>query len=144
MIAFNRVNYSKYSRPINILMDLMIISILGFYLFKYHISNVSYYIVYLIIGWCVVAILINFYNVYRFTAPLEIVSKIIKQGLLFIFIIIAFFPFLNQYIFSKKTVAIFTISSMVLVSISKFVLFYFFKKHKVITKDGSRNIVKNK
>jgi putative colanic acid biosynthesis UDP-glucose lipid carrier transferase len=141
MIAFNRVNYSKYSRPINILMDLMIISILGFYLFKYHISNVSYYIVYLIIGWCVVAILINFYNVYRFTAPLEIVSKIIKQGLLFIFIIIAFFPFLNQYIFSKKTVAIFTISSMVLVSISKFVLFYFFKKHKVITKDGSRNIV---
>jgi putative colanic acid biosynthesis UDP-glucose lipid carrier transferase len=74
-------------------MDLLIISILGFYLFKYQIFSISYYIIYLIIGWCVVAILINFYNVYRFTAPIEIISKIIKQGLLFLFIIIAFFPF---------------------------------------------------
>jgi hypothetical protein len=30
MIASNRVNYSKYIRPISILMDLLIISILGF------------------------------------------------------------------------------------------------------------------
>jgi putative colanic acid biosynthesis UDP-glucose lipid carrier transferase len=75
MIASNRVNYSKYIRPISILMDLLIISILGFYLFEYQIFNIRYYIIYLIIGWCVVAILINFYNVYRFTAPIEIISK---------------------------------------------------------------------
>jgi putative colanic acid biosynthesis UDP-glucose lipid carrier transferase len=55
-------------------MDLLIISILGFYLFEYQIFNIRYYI-YLIIGWCVVAILINFYNVYRFTALIEIISK---------------------------------------------------------------------
>jgi putative colanic acid biosynthesis UDP-glucose lipid carrier transferase len=55
-------------------MDLLIISILGF-LFIYIKYNIRYYIIYLIIGWCVVAILINFYNVYRFTALIEIISK---------------------------------------------------------------------
>jgi putative colanic acid biosynthesis UDP-glucose lipid carrier transferase len=69
-------------------MDLLIISILGFYLFEYQIFNIGYYIIYLIIGWCVVAILIN-YNVYRFTALIEII-KIIKQGLLFLFLSLHF------------------------------------------------------
>jgi putative colanic acid biosynthesis UDP-glucose lipid carrier transferase len=94
----------------------------------------------LIIGWCVVAILINFYNVYRFTAPIEIISKIIKQGLLFLLLSLHFSLSKSVY-FSKKTVAIFTISSMVLVSISKFILFYFFEKYRIIIKGDSRNVV---
>jgi putative colanic acid biosynthesis UDP-glucose lipid carrier transferase len=54
-------------------MDLLIISILGF-LFEYQIFNIRYYIIYLIIGWLL--LLINFfYNVYRFTALIEIISK---------------------------------------------------------------------
>jgi len=128
MTANNIGRYSKYIRPISILVDLMIISISGFYLFEYQIYNISYFIIYLIVGWIAVAVFIHFYDVYRFTAPIEIFSKIIKQGVLFLLIVIAFFPFSKQYAFSEKTVILFIISSMALVSISKFHLILFSKK----------------
>jgi hypothetical protein len=51
----------------------MIISILGFYLFEYQIYN-SYFIIYLIVGWIVYCVY-SFYDVYRFTAPIEIFQK---------------------------------------------------------------------
>jgi hypothetical protein len=72
MIASNRVNYSKYIRPI-ILMDLLIISILGFiYLnIKYLTLGI---IIYLFDNRLVCCCYIN-YNVYRFTALIEIISK---------------------------------------------------------------------
>jgi putative colanic acid biosynthesis UDP-glucose lipid carrier transferase len=91
MIASNRVNYSNILDPLasNGLTDYFYIR---FYLFEYQIFNIRYYIIYLIIGWCVVAILI-FYNVYRFTALIEIISKIIKQGLLFLLSSLHFSPF---------------------------------------------------
>ncbi|WP_339919258.1 undecaprenyl-phosphate glucose phosphotransferase [uncultured Flavobacterium sp.] len=141
MTANNIGRYSKYIRPISILMDLMIISILGFYLFEYQIYNISYFIIYLIVGWIAVAVFIHFYDVYRFTAPIEIFSKIVKQGVLFLLIVIAFFPFSKQYAFSEKTVILFIISSMALVSISKFTLFYFLKKYRIATGSNFRNVV---
>lgn len=141
MTASNIGRYSKYIRPISILMDLMIISILGVYLFEYQVFNIGYYITYLIIGWCAVAVFINFYDVYRFTAPIEIISKIIKQGVLFLLIVLAFFPFSKQYAFSEKAVVVFMISSIALVSMSKFILFYFLKKYRIITGSNFRNVV---
>jgi putative colanic acid biosynthesis UDP-glucose lipid carrier transferase len=141
MTASNIGRYSKYIRPISILMDLMIVSISGVYLFEHQVFNIGYYITYLTIGWCAIAVFINFYDVYRFTAPIEIMSKIIKQGVIFLLIVLAFFPFSKQYAFSEKAVVIFMISSIALVSMSKFVLFYFLKKYRIITGSNFRNVV---
>jgi putative colanic acid biosynthesis UDP-glucose lipid carrier transferase len=141
MIAASIGRYSKYIRPISILVDVMIISILSFYLFEYQRFNLGYYVVYLIVGWVAVAVFIRFYDVYRFTAPVEIISKIIKQTVLFLLIVLAFFPFLDQDAFSVKKVVFFMIASSVLVSISKFTLFYFLKKYRELTKSNFRNVV---
>jgi putative colanic acid biosynthesis UDP-glucose lipid carrier transferase len=141
MTASNIGRYSKYIRPISILMDLMIVSISGVYLFEHQVFNIGYYITYLTIGWCAIAVFINFYDVYRFTAPIEIMSKIIKQGVIFLLIVLAFFPFSKQYAFSEKAVVVFMISSIALVSMSKFVLFYFLKKYRIITGSNFRNVV---
>jgi putative colanic acid biosynthesis UDP-glucose lipid carrier transferase len=141
MTALKKGGYSKYIRPISVVMDLLIVCVLCFYLFEDLVFNVGYYIIYLVIGWCCVAVFIKFYDVYRFTAPSEIISKISRQGFLFVLIVIAFFPFSKQYVFSEKTVAAFTILSMLAVSISKFVLFYFLRKYRIITGSNLRNVV---
>jgi putative colanic acid biosynthesis UDP-glucose lipid carrier transferase len=69
-------------------------------------------------------LLIKFYGVYRFTKPIEIISKIIKQGVLFLLIVIAFFPFSDQAIFNAERIGLFIVCSLILITISKFFLFY--------------------
>jgi putative colanic acid biosynthesis UDP-glucose lipid carrier transferase len=141
MTASKIGRYSKYIRPSSVLIDLFIVGFLAFYLFEHQIFNIGYYIIYLIVGWCFIAVFINFYDVYRFTEASSIISKISKQGLLFALIVITFFPFSKQYIFSEKTVAAFMTLSLLLVSISKFVLFYFLKKYRTVTGSNFRNVV---
>jgi len=122
-------------------MDLMIVSILCFYLFEYPVLTIGFFSIYLMVGWCAVAVFINFYDVYRFTAPIVIATKIIKQCILFLLIVIAFFPFSKQYVFNEKTVAVFMMVSIALVSISKFTLFYFLRKYRIATGSNFRNVV---
>jgi putative colanic acid biosynthesis UDP-glucose lipid carrier transferase len=122
-------------------MDLTIVCILGFYFFEHQVFNIGYYILYLIVGWCFIAFFIKFYDVYRFTAPTEIISKISKQGLLFVLIVISFFPFSKQYIFNEKIVAVFILATVLLISISKFVLFFLLRRYRTITGSNFRNVV---
>ena len=83
----------------------------------------------------------KFYEVYRFTTPIEIISKIIKQGILFLLIIIAFFPFSKQVIFSGMVIAMFISSVISLITISKFLLFYYLKEYRIITGSNYRSAV---
>jgi putative colanic acid biosynthesis UDP-glucose lipid carrier transferase len=141
MASYNIGRYSKYIRPISVLVDLLIVCVLAFYLFDYEVFNISFYILYLVVGWCCIAAFVKFYDVNRFTSPSEIIRKVSKQGLLFTLIVITFFPFSKHYIFNEKTVAVFAISSMLFVSIAKYVLFYFLKRYRTITGSNFRNVV---
>lgn len=133
--------YSKYIRPISIVFDLLVISILGLFFFRGLNLNYSNYILYLLVSWTLIAFLIKFYDVYRFTTPVEILFKIVKQGALFLLLIIAFYPFSKEVIFSGKAVLLYTTACMALITISKFVLFYILKKYRIITGSNYRNVV---
>jgi putative colanic acid biosynthesis UDP-glucose lipid carrier transferase len=136
MIANNIGRYSKYIRPISILMDLMIISILGFYLFEYQIYNISYFIIYLIVGWIVV-VFYSFYDVHRFITYWNF-SKIVKQGVLFL-LLLPFFPFSNNMLLVKNSHIVYNLVWSGF--ISKFTLFYFLKKYRIVTGSNFRNVV---
>ena len=141
MTASQTGRYSKYIRPISISVDLIVILILGFFFFKDLNFNIERFLVYQSFGWITVAFFIRFYEIYRFTTPLEIISKIVKQGVLFLLITIAFFPFSKQVIFSRIMVAMFIFSVMLLITISKFLLFYYLKEYRIITGSNYRNAV---
>jgi putative colanic acid biosynthesis UDP-glucose lipid carrier transferase len=133
--------YSKYIRPISILIDLMVIAVFSILLFKGLNLNFVYYIIYQTSAWLTIAFFIKFYGIYRFTTLVEIVSKIIKQGILFLLVIIAFFPFSADVMFSGKAIAVFMISSFLLISSSKFFLFFYLKKYRKTTGSNFRNTV---
>ena len=133
--------YSKYLKPISITFDLLVITFLCLLFFKKLNVNCFYYIAYQTLAWILVSFFINFYEVFRFTTPVQILSKISKQSILFLLVIIAFFPFSKQVTFSGKAIAYFMISSFGLIAIFKFLLFYYLKKYRIITGSNFRNAV---
>ncbi|KUJ62549.1 undecaprenyl-phosphate glucose phosphotransferase [Flavobacteriaceae bacterium CRH] len=141
MTAFQTGRYSKYIRPISILIDLMVIGILSFFVFKELITNILSFVLYQYLAWALIAFSIKFYDIYRFTPPVVIASKIFRQGILFLLIVIAFFPFSKQAVFSQKAIAIFVFSAIILITVFKFSLFFYLKKYRIITGSNYRNAV---
>ena len=141
MVSQHKGRYSKYIRPISILFDFVVITVLSLYFFRELNVNALYYLIYQTIAWILVALLIRFYEIFRFTPPVEIASKIFKQGILFLLVIIAFFPFSKQVLFSGTAVAWFLVASFSLISAFKYLLFYYLKKYRIITGSNFRNAI---
>jgi len=141
MTASQTGRYSKYIRPISIFLDLIVITVLCLFFFQELNLNTLYYVIYQTTAWGLIAYFIKFYEIYRFTTPVEIVSKIVKQGILFLLVIIAFFPFSKEVLFSGTAIAYFMVSSFALVTIFKYLLFYYLKKYRIVTGSNFRNAV---
>lgn len=143
MMAFHTGRYSKYIRPISILIDLTMISTLSFFIFFNEMgsSNIWILVFYQIIAWGIVAFAVKFYDVYRFTTPVVIISKIIKQGILFLLTVVAFFPFSRQAIFSESKIFLFIILVLVVITVFKFALFFYLKEYRIMTGNNYRNAV---
>lgn len=140
-MSVSKGRYSKYIRPISISFDLLVISLLSLYFFCELGLNNPLYSTYQLAAWGFVAFFSKFYEVYRFTTPVEIITKLVKQGILFLLVVIAFFPFDKTAIFSGKAIAIFMICSFVLISGFKYILFYYLKKYRLVTGSNYRNAV---
>ena len=141
MVAQQTGRYSKYIRPINVIFDLLVISSLSLFFFKDLNLNVLYYFIYQLFSWIVIALIIRFYEVYRFTTPVEIISKIVKQFSVFLLVVIAYFPFAKTVLFSGKAIAIFMTISFILIISFKYFLFYYLKKYRIATGSNYRNAV---
>ncbi len=141
MVAKQIGRYSKYIRPISILFDLLVISILCLFFFRNLNLNLTYYFLYQTSIWGLIALSIKYYDVYRFTTPVEILSKIARQSILFLLFVIVFFPFSKEAIFSGSAIAYFVTSSFVLITCFKFLLFYYLKKYRIITGSNFRNAI---
>ena len=93
MILSGRGRYSKYIRPISVLFDILALTVLFQYFFRELGLNNLHFGMYQLGAWAVISYFFGFYEVYRFTKPIEILSKIIRQGIIFTLAVIAFFPF---------------------------------------------------
>lgn len=141
MVAQQTGRYSKYIRPISILFDLMVVTSLSLYFFRELKLNVYYYFLYQTFTWFLIAVIVKYYEVFRFTTPVEIITKLVKQFTLFLLVVIAFFPFAKTAIFSGKAIAIFITLSFVIILTFKYFLFFYLKKYRIVTGSNFRNAV---
>ncbi len=133
--------YSKYIRPISVTTDLLIIT-LGAFMFLDELKlDYNYFIIYQTFAWISIALVVRFYSVFRFTTPVEIFSKIIKQGILFLLMVIAFFPFAKEPIFSGSAIAVYMVVIISVITVIKLLLFYYLKKYRIITGSNFRKTV---
>lgn len=141
MVASQKGRYSKFIRPISVAVDLLVLLFLS--LFFYQGLNIDFVIFesYQILCWFIIAFIVGFYEVYRFTTPVEILSKIFKQFAVFALVLIAFFPFAKESTFSGKATAFFISSSFLIIVLIKYLLFYYLKKYRIVTGSNFRNAV---
>lgn len=136
-----RGRYSKFLRPISISIDLLMVVILFPCFFKGLDLVFLEFGLFLLSSWILIALTIGFYKVYRFTTPVEILTKTAKQFFLFLLIIIAFFPFYKKAIFSGSAISYYLITLMVFILLNKTALFYYIKKYRLITGNNFRTAV---
>ena len=141
MVAQQTGRYSKYIRPISILFDLIVVTTLSLYFFSELKLNEFYYLLYQTFTWFLIAIIVKYYEVFRFTTPVEIITKLVKQFSLFLLVVIAFFPFAKTAIFSGSAIAIFITLSFVIILTFKYFLFFYLKKYRIVTGSNFRNAV---
>ncbi|MDI9256118.1 undecaprenyl-phosphate glucose phosphotransferase [Flavobacterium sedimenticola] len=141
MVAQQTGRYSKYIRPISALFDLIVITSLSLFFFKELKLNLVYYLLYQTSTWFIIALIVKYYEVFRFTTPVEIITKLVKQFSLFLLVVIAFFPFAKTAIFSGKAIAIFMAVSFVVILSFKYFLFFYLKKYRLVTGSNFRNAV---
>jgi putative colanic acid biosynthesis UDP-glucose lipid carrier transferase len=141
MVAQQTGRYSKYIRPISILFDLIVITSLSLYFFRDLNLPLPYYLAYQTFTWISIALIVKYYEVFRFTTPVEIITKLIKQFSIFLLIVIAFFPFSKETIFSGTAVAKFMTLSFVAIVSFKYFLFFYLKKYRIVTGSNFRNTV---
>lgn len=141
MVAQQTGRYSKYIRPISIAFDLIVVSLLSAYFFRELKLNMVYFLLFQGFSWIFIGFLVKFYEIFRFTTPVEIITKIIKQFSIFLLVVIAYFPFAKTVIFSGRAIAISMVVSFVLIVSFKYFLFYYLKKYRITTKNNFRNAI---
>lgn len=141
MVAQQTGRYSKYIRPISVLFDVVALTVLSLFFFRdLNVSEVNY-IIYQTITWLLIAVIVGYYEVFRFTTPVEILSKLIKQFSIFLLVVIAFFPFAKTAIFSGTAIAYFIVLSFIIIVAFKSFLFIYLKKYRITTGSNYRNAI---
>lgn len=130
------VGYSNLIRPILYLLDLLIISSLS-YLF---LTQVLFHIVLFVAFWFVLSISFSFYEVYRFTKLIRIVSLLFKQIVLFNLAILSFLYLIRSEIHSDIVFKFFFFLFIVL-NFWRISLFFIFRKYRKITGSNYKRVV---
>ncbi|WP_300564739.1 undecaprenyl-phosphate glucose phosphotransferase [Flavobacterium sp.] len=133
--------YSKYIRPISITIDCLLLIVLASFFLKDFAIKLPYFMVYQIISWYVLAYFTRFYEVYRFTKPVEIMALLFKQLFLFSLFVLAFFSFTREIILSFRLLLYFIIFSFIYITLFKALLFYYLKKYRIVLGGNYRNAI---
>ncbi len=136
-----RGRYSKYIRPISIFSDISVIILLSIFFFRYFSISLPIFIFYEIVAWGFISFSINFYEVFRFTKPVDIFNLLIKQFFLFALMAMAFFNITKDIIESLWQFIYFMISIFVLITSSKYLLYYYLKRYRSVLGGNFRNTI---
>jgi putative colanic acid biosynthesis UDP-glucose lipid carrier transferase len=138
-MLFKRGRFSGFLRPISYGIDLFII---GFLAAPFFSDNTIYfhYILFISLAWILVSLLSGFYEIYRFTNALKIISLLAKQGVIFTLLVFAFFGFYNL---DRQTldVSVYVLQVFSLITLVKFSIFYLLKKYRLYLGGNYRTVV---
>ena len=130
MSLFKHGRYSGYLRPISYLIDLTIINgIAIIYLLK--AKDPFIFSIFISVGWVLLAVYSKFYEVYRYTRPVNILSLILKQWILFLLFVFAFSGLYHELDIFPRPIVKYTIICFLFISILKFTVYYLLQKYRV-------------
>ncbi|WP_250594198.1 undecaprenyl-phosphate glucose phosphotransferase [Flavobacterium amniphilum] len=133
--------YSKYIRPISVVIDFFLLVILAEIFLNNFNVYLPYFLLFQLISWSVISYFTEFYEVFRFTKPAEILAKLVKQFTLFTLVVIAYFSVAREIIPSFKQFLIFIGFTFLYITLFKGLLFYYLKKYRIVLGGNYRRVI---
>lgn len=140
MGVFKQQRYSGLIKPISYLIDLgIIISVI----FLYNIKLNSEYIFILYAGffWSVIAFRTEFYEVHRHTRIIHIIPLLLKQIVIFTFVLYAYIGFFKQQNVSRLALGQYVVTIFFLITTFKFLIFFLLKRYRAVLGGNLRNVI---
>tara|TARA_B100000405_G_scaffold79272_1_gene54898 strand:- start:154 stop:1512 length:1359 start_codon:yes stop_codon:yes gene_type:complete len=122
--------YSKYLRPISIIFDLLVVSSFVYLFLDQSLFKVAPIIVFSAL-WIISAFITKFYEVYRFTKLIRIISFIFYQLLLFSILVFAFFGVVQSPTPGLSQTLVFLLYTFIIISLFKLTLFYALQSYRL-------------
>jgi len=153
LTGFKRGRYSGYLRVFLILFDLSVINIFVLFFFDLNSENLYFFsndflnnkhllfVVYSSLFWLITAFVFNFYEVYRYTSILNILSLITKQLTAFTFITFSFMGLFRSISIEALKVMQYILLSFSLIAFMKIITYYALKSFRLYLKGNLRKVV---
>jgi putative colanic acid biosynthesis UDP-glucose lipid carrier transferase len=127
---FKQGRYSGYLRPISYLIDLSVINIIAiFYLLDK--KDPIIFSTFISVGWFLLSVYSKFYEVYRYTRPVNILSLIVKQSVLFLLFVFAFSGLYHELKIYPRLIVKYTLLCFLFITVFKFTIYYLLQKYRV-------------
>ncbi|MBJ6368167.1 exopolysaccharide biosynthesis polyprenyl glycosylphosphotransferase [Snuella sp. CAU 1569] len=107
-------------------------------------ANIEYVLVFhgvISFSWLLSAVFFKYYEVYRFTSELRIVSLLIKQFFFLTLVLFAFWGFYSVDVISKAQTFQYVYLTLFSITLGKFVVYYALKKYRAYYKGNNRNVL---
>ena len=122
--------YSKYLRPISIIFDLLVVGSFVYLFLDQSLFKVAPMLVFSAL-WIISAFITKFYEVYRFTKLIRIISFIFYQLLLFSILVFAFFGVVQSPTPGLSQTLVFLLYTFIIISLFKLTLFYALQSYRL-------------
>lgn len=130
MSLFKQGRYSGFLRPISYTIDLSIVNGLAV-IYLLEEKETFVFCFFITIGWLFISIYSKFYEVYRYTRPINILSLIFKQGVLFLLLVFAFSGLYHELKIYPRPIVYYTFYSFILITLLKFTVYYLLQRYRV-------------
>ena len=122
--------YSKFLRPISIIFDLLVVSSFVYLFLDQSLFRVTPILIFSAL-WIISAFITKFYEVYRFTKLIRIISYIFYQLLLFSILVFAFFGAAQSSTPGLSQTLVFLLYTFIIISLFKLTLFYALQSYRL-------------
>lgn len=152
-MEYKRGRFSWLLRPVLIVFDIFIINIFAYYLLSFNDQDLYFfsskvfnnkqllYLIYSILFWILSSMLLNFYEVYRYTSLLNIISLLFKQFIVFLIGVFAFVGVFRSISLQAFTLLNYILWVFLTISFIKILSFFLLKSFRTYLKGNIRNIV---
>ncbi len=121
--------YSIYIRPISYLVDLGIINGLAVFYFFTFVDPVVFSFI-ITLGWVFISVNSKFYDVYRYTREITILTLIFRQMVFFALFVLAFSGFYHELNMKPSNILKYVAYSFLLIAVFKFAFYYLLQKYR--------------
>ena len=88
-----KTGYSYLIRPLLLMIDLVTINVVSYVFLSAELTNVNF-IIYINLAWIIISYSVGYYNVYRYTSQIKLISLLIRHLLVFF---MAYFAYLGIF-----------------------------------------------